>query len=160
MGLAVIAAASSPPRRHDHRSSAVGQGTTFTILMPHAPNAPARRITSAPGLPRWCRPAGHVLVVEDGPPSGASFSRLLGRLGYTTEVFDRAREALEDLPGATRRLPRGGHDLTMPGMTGDTLAVEVRKLRPTLPVVLVTGHKLVTEERLRDAGVSAVLRNR
>ena len=98
-------------------------------------------------------------ILAAHPAAGRMLSRLLGRLGYTTDVFDRAREALEAFqarPDAYRAVVT---DLTMPGMTGDTLAVEVRKLRPTLPVVLVTGHtQLVTEERLRDAGVSTVLR--
>ena len=160
MGLAVVHGIVAAHGGAIDVESAVGQGTTFTILMPHAPNAPARRITSAhPASAVVPASYGHVLVVEDEATLGRMLSRLLGRLGYTTEVFDRAREALEAFqarPDAYRAVVT---DLTMPGMTGDTLAVEVRKLRPTLPVVLVTGHtQLVTEERLRDAGVSAVLR--
>ena len=31
-------------------------------------------------------------------------------------------------------------DLTMPGMTGDTLSREMRRLRADIPLVICTGH--------------------
>jgi CheY-like chemotaxis protein len=46
----------------------------------------------------------------------------------------------------------------MPEMTGSELVREIRKIRPDVPVVMMTGHvtaSLVT--RARDAGVAEVL---
>jgi two-component system cell cycle sensor histidine kinase/response regulator CckA len=160
MGLAVVHGIVTAHGGAIVVDSVVGQGTTFTILMPYAPTAPARRITSAHPASAVATPKhGHVLVVEDEASLGRMLSRLLGRLGYTTDVFDRAREALEAFCAKPAAYHAIVTDLTMPGMTGDTLAAEVRKVRQDIPIVLVTGHsQLVTEERIRDAGVSAVLR--
>jgi two-component system cell cycle sensor histidine kinase/response regulator CckA len=158
MGLAVVHGIVTGHGGAIEVESAVGQGTTFTIVMPHAPDAPARRVISAHPAVVTPTKYGHVLVVEDEPSLGRMLSRLLGRLGYTTEVFDRAREALDAFQARPDAFQAVVTDLTMPGMTGDTLAQEIRHLRPEMPVVLVTGHiQLVTEERLRETGVSAVL---
>jgi len=158
MGLAVVHGIVMSHHGSIMVESAVGRGTTFTVILPQAPDAPARRVISAHPAVVTPTKYGHVLVVEDEPSLGRMLSRLLGRLGYTTEVFDRAREALDAFQARPDAFQAVVTDLTMPGMTGDTLAQEIRRLRPEMPVVLVTGHvQLVTEERLRETGVSAVL---
>lgn len=160
MGLAVVHGIVTAHSGAIFVESTVGQGSTFTILLPHAPTPPTRSIASIHPTPAIASTSrGHVLVVEDEATLGRMLSRVLGRLGYTSETFDRAREALEVFQARPDTYQAIITDLTMPGMTGDTLAAEVRKLRPDVPVVLITGHtQLVTEERLRDAGISTVLR--
>ena len=45
-------------------------------------------------------------------------------------------------------------DLTMPGMTGDVLAQQLKRLRPDLPVVLCTGYsERITVETARAQGI-------
>jgi len=47
-------------------------------------------------------------------------------------------------------------DMTMPHMTGDTLARALMKIRPDIPVILCTGHsRRVSEEKAKDMGIRA-----
>jgi len=49
-------------------------------------------------------------------------------------------------------------DMTMPTMTGDTLAEEMMKIRPDIPVILCTGFSsTITEERAKVMGIRAFL---
>jgi len=49
-------------------------------------------------------------------------------------------------------------DMTMPHMTGDKLAAEVKRIRPDTPVILCTGYsKKVSDMALSDLGVTAVV---
>jgi CheY-like chemotaxis protein len=46
----------------------------------------------------------------------------------------------------------------MPDMTGSELALEIRKIRPDIPIVLMSGYVTTTlSSRARDAGVVEVL---
>ncbi len=49
-------------------------------------------------------------------------------------------------------------DMTMPHMTGDILAREIKKLRSDIPIILSTGfsEKLISED-LSEAGIGHVL---
>ena len=86
------------------------------------------------------------------------FRHRLESLGYTvTGVLDPglALEALRADPGAVDLLIT---DMTMPRMTGDTLAAECRRIRPDLPVILCTGFsEAVSEERALGMGIDRYL---
>jgi len=45
-------------------------------------------------------------------------------------------------------------DMTMPGLTGDRLAIEAMNLRPDLPVILMSGFsKHINEEAAKKIGI-------
>jgi CheY-like chemotaxis protein len=47
-------------------------------------------------------------------------------------------------------------DQTMPGMSGDELARELRKMKPHLPVIVCTGYSQTLDlERARQIGIKA-----
>jgi CheY-like chemotaxis protein len=49
-------------------------------------------------------------------------------------------------------------DQHMPGMTGDSLARRMRKVRPDLPIILFTGFSSeISEESAREAGIDEVV---
>ena len=49
-------------------------------------------------------------------------------------------------------------DQTMPGMSGLVLASELRRIRPGLPILLMTGYGLaLTPELIRAAGIHQLL---
>ena len=44
--------------------------------------------------------------------------------------------------------------MTMPGMTGDTMALEMMKIRPELPVILCTGYSSqINREKAIKCGI-------
>ena len=49
-------------------------------------------------------------------------------------------------------------DMTMPKMTGATLAEKLIRIRPDIPILLCTGHSsLIDEERARQLGIAAYM---
>ncbi|NOY68232.1 MAG: PAS domain S-box protein [Deltaproteobacteria bacterium] len=99
-----------------------------------------------------------ILVVDDEPAITALVEEILGHHGYqVTTVNDplRALELLARNPGGVDLLVS---DMTMPGMTGDVLAVKAGKLRPDLPVILCTGFSERMNDKLaREMGIAAFL---
>jgi CheY-like chemotaxis protein len=97
-----------------------------------------------------------VLVVDDDPVVGSSFSRVLSDKGYVVITAANGDEAMAKLEAEQYDVVFT--DLRMPGMTGVEVAENVRARHPWTPVVIVTGYgSRTSEERARAAGVSAFL---
>ena len=81
-----------------------------------------------------------ILVVDDETAVLDQVGRMLRRRGYTVVCHSNPAEALEwcrDHPSDAQLLLT---DVVMPGITGLDLAAEVRKLRPDIPVLLMSGY--------------------
>jgi CheY-like chemotaxis protein len=82
-----------------------------------------------------------VLVVDDQRGVRQLIRRILEMQGYA--VADT-----EDGPTALERFGRAPEptlaiiDITMPGMDGVTLADQLRRLRPALPIILMSGFDM------------------
>ncbi len=137
-----------------------GRGTTFTLVFPCLVAASARpSMTPFAAFSTLPKAQGRVLVVEDEATIGRMFRRLLQRLGYDPEVFDNGHDALERFRVDPSLFDLVITDLTMPGMTGDELAVQILRLRPGIPIVLATGYgPALSIDRARQYGISTVLR--
>ena len=97
-----------------------------------------------------------VLVVDDDPVVGNSFTRVLSDKGYVVITAANGDEALAKMQA--EKYDVVFTDLRMPGMTGVEVAENVRARHPWTPVVIVTGYgSRTSEERARAAGVSAFL---
>lgn len=138
-------------------TSRVGEGTVFTVYLPHAGDAPPERSTEDPALPR-----GHgerVLVVDDEAALVTLLSDALVDLGYAVHGCPSgvaAREALRAAPDAFDVMVT---DERMPGLSGIELARQARALRPAMPIVLVSGFlggRIAAQAR--EAGITEVLK--
>lgn len=97
-----------------------------------------------------------ILVVDDDPVVGKSFSRVLSNKGYAVITAANAQEALARLEG--EQYDAVYTDIRMPGMDGLELAEQVKAKHPWMPVVIVTGYgSEASEARAKAAGVSAFL---
>jgi CheY-like chemotaxis protein len=79
------------------------------------------------------------LVVDDEPAVRDLVHALLNHFGLEVETANCGVEALAKVDQTNFDLVIT--DLLMPGMKGDELAKEIKKRRPDLPVVLITGHR-------------------
>jgi two-component system, cell cycle sensor histidine kinase and response regulator CckA len=80
-----------------------------------------------------------VLVVDDEAPVRAVERRVLEHLGYhVLEATDGTQ--LVDLLAGGARVDLLIADLDMPVVRGDEMARRIRRSRPDLPVLYVTGH--------------------
>jgi CheY-like chemotaxis protein len=82
--------------------------------------------------------------------------KMLSRLGYTVVGATSSEEALETFRANPESFDLLMTDQTMPGLTGDALIREVRRIRPALPVVLCTGYSQVMDaEKAKEMGIDA-----
>jgi DNA-binding NtrC family response regulator len=95
-----------------------------------------------------------VLFVEDEARLARAGAAVLERLGYEVAVFVRPQDAIDALRADPSRFDVVMTDLNMPGISGLDVAREAARLRPGLPVVLMSGNSTVSDERLAEAGVS------
>jgi hypothetical protein len=146
---------------HDHGGaigiqSEPGKGTTVHVYLPQSDTAPVAVAESSGEVPQGL--GERVLYVDDEADLSRLWKRLLEGIGYQVEVFANGTDALEALRARPRAFDVVLSDLTMPGMTGLALAEEVRRLRPDLPVLLMSGYSDgVPEEALASGLLRAVL---
>jgi signal transduction histidine kinase len=125
--------------------SALGKGTTVSVLFPRATEEADSDVGSgsdraAGAEPRRDTPAWHrtVLVVDDEMECRDTISAMLAANGFAAIVADSGEAALR-LADAGADFDLLLVDFAMPGMNGAELAQEVRARRPSVPVVFFTG---------------------
>jgi len=136
--------------------SAPKQGSTFTIYLTRADVALSVAEPATTPLPRGA--GQRVLVVDDEAPLLAVTAEVLSRLGYDAISFDDSHTALAAFEAAPERFDVVVTDEVMPGLTGTGLARALRRHRPDLPIVLLSGYSgpILNQDALA-AGVSELL---
>ena len=136
--------------------SALEQGSTFSIYLPRTEAALVAADEAAAPLPRGN--GERVLLVEDEPSLLALTTEVLERLGYQPVSFSDSHAALAAFEAAPRSFDVVITDDVMPGLTGTGLAMQLRRRRLDIPIVLVSGYTdpTLTQQKLA-AGVSELL---
>jgi PAS domain S-box-containing protein len=156
LGLALVHSVVTEHQGFIDVVSELGRGTTFTVWMPQAEGAAGGQ-AQEPELPMGQGQA--VLVVDDEPEVLAALEEMLASLGYEPVGFRDSREALEAARAEPRRFEAVVSDEVMPQLTGTQLAVELRKLNPTLPILIASGYGGAGfETRALSAGVNRVIK--
>ena len=100
---------------------------------------------------------GKVLLVEDEVLVAALAVDALEELGYQTLEVTTAKAAREIASGA-EQFAFAVVDIGLPDGRGDALALELRKARPGLPIVIATGYGGAhLDDALRKQDRTAVL---
>jgi PAS domain S-box-containing protein len=135
--------------------TAIGRGTTVTLMLPRALKPSATRSTGTSTIAEDGTGDARVLLVEDDPAVASMVAASLRELGYDVAQAANADEALPLLDGG-ERVDVLISDVVMPGrLSGVDLVREVQRLRPDLPVVLATGY---SEDAARAVGVRILLK--
>ena len=116
-------------------------GTTFRVYLPAAqppdpvpPHAP----TTGRGTAAWCGPRQTILLVEDEDALRQAITRILHRGGYRVLAADSPAHALElDRAEPCQLLLT---DVVMPDTSGPQLAAKLRRIRPHLPILYMSGY--------------------
>jgi PAS domain S-box-containing protein len=121
-------------------SSRLGEGATFKIFLPAIP----AQDEMAAATPAEAKPPGGtetILLVEDDEAVRMTTRRVLERYGYTICEASTAREAQEIWRSHREEVALLLTDVIMPeGVTGRDLAEKLRKDRPGLKVVFMSGY--------------------
>jgi signal transduction histidine kinase/CheY-like chemotaxis protein len=131
-------------------TSKQGRGTTVSIFLPEASGtvtpASTADVSSAPPLPS--RNAARVLLVDDNDEVRSVAAAFLTEQGFQVQQAVNGSEALA-------MLEQGGidyliSDIVMPdGPDGFGVATSARRRWPDLPILLVSGYSIHTQEAAR-----------
>jgi PAS domain S-box-containing protein len=129
--------------------SEAGQGTKVQILIPAAAPAADEEVGDERAGSGTATGAGDamILIVDDDAAVRAFLSDSLRGLGFGVVEAESGEQALAMLESSAPDLALV--DYAMPGMNGASLAVELRAVRPDIPIVFVTGY--AETDQLDDA---------
>ncbi|OUM02845.1 PAS domain-containing protein [Variovorax sp. JS1663] len=136
-------------------ASEPGRGSTFTVYLPRAGDAPETGEREIPELPRG--EGERVMVVDDEEPLMLIAIETLEDIGYRPVGFTSSLEALDAFRADPRAFGAVVTDERMPEMTGSALIRELRVLNAAIPIVLMSGF-IGTVGSARDTGADEVLK--
>jgi len=129
--------------------SEMGTGTTFRIFLPrHIETAEAIEAKAGAETPAAAQPSAitdltgsaTILLVEDEEAVRAFASRALASRGYTVHEATTGQEALDLMEEVGGEVDLVVSDVVMPEMDGPSLLRELRKTRPDLKIIFVSGY--------------------
>jgi PAS domain S-box-containing protein len=131
-----------------------GRGTVFNLLLPLTKKAQA---VIGPRAQEIRTGEERILLVDDEPSITLLGRQYLGKLGYQTQVFTSADEALARFKADPSCFDLVITDMTMPGMTGEALAKEILNIRPGMPVILCSGYHQADQNGVQALGIKSYL---
>ncbi|WP_312010893.1 MULTISPECIES: ATP-binding protein [unclassified Bradyrhizobium] len=123
-------------------ASAVGKGTTATLILPIATAAP--EVEAPAPATQGTKRSAVILFVDDDPLIAMSTMEMLEDLGHHVIGANSGLHAL-DILRSEQPIDLMMTDHVMPGMTGIELAAATRQVRPSLPILLATGYAELPE---------------
>ncbi|MBB4301805.1 two-component system cell cycle sensor histidine kinase/response regulator CckA [Rhodobium orientis] len=144
LGLSTVYGIVKQTGGYVYPESEVGKGTTFNIFLPRhveeaVPAETRKQVAEAPQLSDLTGDAT-ILLVEDEEAVRAFAARALASRGYTVHEASSGSEALEVLDGENGAVDLVVSDVVMPEMDGPSLLRELRKRRPDLKIIFVSGY--------------------
>jgi PAS domain S-box-containing protein len=137
-----------------HVRSVAGGGSTFEIYLPQveAP-APPAAVDDAGARPASGRE--RILLVEDEEDVRALAREVLERQGHSVLEAGDGAQALQRYEAEGDRIDLILTDVVMPRMSGRELVDRVRAMRPSIPVLYMSGYTedAILRHGVRDASV-------
>ena len=116
-----------------------GRGTRFRVLLPRSARPHALGPLDPVGAEDW-RTSGTVLVVDDDDGVRELAEDTLMRAGLSVLCAADGREGIELFRRHAAEIRAVLLDRTMPGMSGEEVIEEMRRIRPDAPIVLISGY--------------------
>ena len=124
--------------------STPGRGTTFKVLFP-ASTLRAQR-DSAPAA-ETVRGSGTVLVIDDEKGVRSTVRMILTPLGFDVLEASDGRQGVSVFAANADAIAVVLLDMTMPELSGEEVFRELRRIRPSVPVILSSGYNEVEATR-------------
>lgn len=115
-----------------------GEGTAVCIFLPRAKAKAAAQLPPSVPVSAAGQPHAKILLVDDDNAVREVTSSMLRDLGHTVLEAGSGGAALETID-SDRAIELIIIDVAMPGMSGAELARRVQIMRPSLPILFVTG---------------------
>jgi CheY-like chemotaxis protein len=125
-----------------HVRSQLGEGTTFSILLPASDSHPE----SKPTHPKSAGESRSILIVDDQTIVRDHIARVLERRGFQPLEANDTKTCLKLLESSKPALIL--MDMSMPDGSGAEIATELRRRGIATPIILTSGY--VPESQLRS----------
>lgn len=133
--------------------SELGEGTVFSVFLPLADIQTQKQQTTDRSKP-LSKGGELVLYIDDDEVIVELGRDMLESLGYEVAISVSSEKALEMFKNDPEDFDLIITDQSMPVLTGTQLAKEFRKIRPDIPIVLVTGFSAsILNQDLKAAGI-------
>lgn len=135
--------------------SSPGKGTTFSIYLPKHGIDPE----SLDKLDKkTVKGDEYILFVDDEPEITFLGKKMLENLGYRVSIQSDSVSAFEEFKNNPQKYSLLVTDQNMPNIIGTELASKMRKIRPELKVIIITGYaEYLSEEMIMKHGISEVI---
>jgi two-component system, cell cycle sensor histidine kinase and response regulator CckA len=121
--------------------SEAGKGTTFTILLPMPGEVRrAERISGHTSIEYDSHGGGTILVADDEEGVRSLVASVLEEAGYTVELATDGGEVVQRLRELGDRVRLVILDLAMPTLGGAEAATQLRRIRPDIPIIAMSGY--------------------
>jgi CheY-like chemotaxis protein len=148
LGLATVHGIVAQSGGHILVETQPGRGTTFEICLPRSDSPYALRAPAPP--PVAVRGTETILVIEDDLLVRRVTVRALEGSGYRVIPAASGEEALGIARQPGVGLDMVVTDVVMPGMSGREVVDELRRSRPAIPALFVSGY---TQDAIAQRGV-------
>lgn len=136
--------------------SELGKGTEFKVYLPRI----LSEAETHDGIKPVTLTSGNerILLVDAEEPIARMLKLNLERIGYQVSLCNSSTDALETFSTSPNKYDLVITDMSMPNITGDNLTIELKKIRPDIPVILCTGFsKKLTNTKASAIGIDVVL---
>ncbi len=153
LGLAIVLGIIQEHEGAIEVESAPGAGTTVRLIVPAAESEEPEEGSLEPTAPRGS--GERILYVDDERSLRTLGKRRLELLGYRVTVAGDGAQALERFQATPDEFDLVITDYLMPRMNGLELTSEVRRMRPEVPIILMSGFiDNLPDEDLEPVGVT------
>jgi two-component system cell cycle sensor histidine kinase/response regulator CckA len=133
----------------------IGSGTTFSVYLPLVAVVEIAPIKEKPEVSSG---TGHVLLIDDEPMITLIGMKSLERFGYRVTTINCGDEAVKLFEAQPEKYDIVITDMAMPHMTGDQMLRALRRIRPNIPVLVMTGFSaIVNEENFKSLGFNGYI---
>lgn len=157
LGLATVYGIVQQWKGHILLHSSVGLGTTFSLYFPALDGVEKPASESKP-MALGMDGSETILVAEDEDPVRKVLVRTLKKHGYQVLEAPNGIEALQKAWTYDQTIHLLLTDTVMPKMNGKELADELRKTRPQLRVLFISGYpkEILSQQGVLDRGIHLV----
>jgi CheY-like chemotaxis protein len=132
------------------------KGSTFEIYFPIIEDRSLEQTTKT--VKTFRKGEERILFVDDELSIAHLYKEFLNSCGYTVTISNNGMEAFEIFCDSPNNFDMVITDKGMPGMDGIQLTQNLLKVRPDLPVILLTGYgDLINDEKIRKVGFRDIL---
>jgi PAS domain S-box-containing protein len=159
LGLATVYGITKNHNGFIHVESEIGAGTSFRIYIPRTTlEAECETADEKPSIP----PASGqtILLAEDDPQVRALTIRILEQGGYRVIPAETGERAMAEFHRHADRIDACVIDVVMPKLSGRQVREQIRAVRPTIPILHITGYdfNILDREIAPEEGVPLLMK--